>query len=53
MSIDEDGIGEFVVTAFSRPARWFARLGSPFTGLIQRRVTWRYLEAVHPGRDET
>jgi uncharacterized protein (UPF0548 family) len=49
VSIDQDGMVEFVVTAFSRPARWFARLGRPLTGLIQRHVTWRYLEAIHPG----
>jgi uncharacterized protein (UPF0548 family) len=48
VSIDEDGAVRFDVTAFSRPARWFARLGGPVTKLIQRRVTWRYLEAVHP-----
>jgi uncharacterized protein (UPF0548 family) len=48
VSIDEDSVVRFDVTAFSRPARWFARLGGPVTKLIQRRVTWRYLEAVHP-----
>jgi uncharacterized protein (UPF0548 family) len=49
VSIDQDGIVEFAVTAFSEPARWFARLGRPVMGLIQRHVTWRYLEAIHPG----
>ena len=48
VSLDEDGTVRFDVTAFSRPARWFARLGGPVTGFIQRRVTRRYLEAVHP-----
>ena len=48
VSIDEAGTVQFEVTAFSRPARWFARLGGPITRLIQRHVTWRYLEAVHP-----
>lgn len=48
VSIDEDGSVAFEVTVFSRPARWFARLGGPVTRLIQRRVTWRYLEAVSP-----
>jgi uncharacterized protein (UPF0548 family) len=48
VSLDADGTVRFDVTAFSRPARWFARLGGPVTGLIQRRVTWRYLAAVHP-----
>lgn len=50
VSMDKEGNVQFDVTAFSRPARWFARLGGPVTRLIQRRVTWRYLEAVCPGR---
>jgi uncharacterized protein (UPF0548 family) len=49
VSIDDEGAVQFDVTAFSRPARWFARLGGPVTRLIQRRVTWRYLDAIHPG----
>ena len=48
VSLDEDGTVRFDVTAFSRPTRWFARLGGPLTGIVQRRVTWRYLDAVHP-----
>ena len=52
VSIDEDGSVQFDVTAFSRPARWFARLGGPVTRLIQRRVTWRYLDAVYPAAME-
>jgi uncharacterized protein (UPF0548 family) len=46
VSIDEDDVVEFTVTAFSRPATWFSRLGGPLTGFVQRRVTWRYLDAV-------
>jgi uncharacterized protein (UPF0548 family) len=46
--MDEDGTVHFEVNAFSRPARWFARLGGPVTRVIQRRVTWRYLDAVSP-----
>jgi uncharacterized protein (UPF0548 family) len=46
VSLHEDGTVQFDVTAFSRPARWFSRLGGPVTTLIQRYVTWRYLEAV-------
>lgn len=34
------------VVAFSRPARWWSRLGEPAVALIQRIVTHRYLEAV-------
>ena len=48
VSLADDGTVLFDVTAFSRPARWFARLGGPVTGLVQRHVTWRYLDAVHP-----
>lgn len=48
VSIDGEGTVVFEVTAFSRPARWFSRLGGPVTKLVQRRMTWRYLEAVHP-----
>ena len=48
VTIDDEGSVEFEVTAFSKPATWFARLGGPVTKLVQRRVTWRYLEAVAP-----
>ena len=34
------------VVAFSRPARWWSRLGSPVLTLAQRIVTARYLNAV-------
>jgi uncharacterized protein (UPF0548 family) len=34
------------VTAFSRPARWWSRLGRPVTQLAQRVVAQRYLRAV-------
>ncbi|MCI0688052.1 MAG: DUF1990 domain-containing protein [Sporichthyaceae bacterium] len=34
------------VTAFSRPARWFTRLGGPLARLIQDRVTDRYLASL-------
>ena len=34
------------VVAFSRPARWWSRLGSPVLTLAQRVVTGRYLNAV-------
>jgi uncharacterized protein (UPF0548 family) len=46
VTIDDEGTVRFHITAFSRPARWFARLGGPVTRLVQRRVTWRYLDAV-------
>ena len=34
------------VVAFSRPATWWSRLGSPVLALAQRVVTGRYLSAV-------
>jgi uncharacterized protein (UPF0548 family) len=34
------------VTAFSRHATWWSRLASPFTSLVQRVVTTRYLQAL-------
>ena len=34
------------VTAFSRHATWWSRLGSPVTSLVQRVVTDRYLRAL-------
>ena len=46
VSLHEDGTVQFDVTAFSRPATWFARLGGPVTRLVQRWATWRYLDAV-------
>ena len=33
------------VRAFSRPARWYSRLGGPVTSWMQRRYTERYLAA--------
>ncbi len=34
------------VVAFSRPARWYSRLGAPVARHVQRRVTDRYLDAL-------
>lgn len=34
------------VTAFSRPAQWWSRLGRPVAQLAQRVVTQRYLRAI-------
>ncbi|WP_459546719.1 DUF1990 family protein [Nocardia sp. X0981] len=35
-----------VITAFSRPARWFTRLGGPFTGPAQRAAAVAYLSVL-------
>jgi uncharacterized protein (UPF0548 family) len=42
--VTEDVVAE--VTAFSRHATWWSRLASPFTSLVQRVVTTRYLKAL-------
>ncbi len=34
------------IRAFSRPDRWFSRLGAPVSRLVQRRVTAAYLRAI-------
>ena len=34
------------VTAFSRHATWWSRLGFPVTALVQRVITDRYLRAL-------
>lgn len=36
----------FRITAFSRPGRWFTRLGAPLARLVQTRMTRRYLAAL-------
>lgn len=43
-----EGVAEvwFTVTAYSRPAVWYARLGGPVTRLVQARITTRYLRAM-------
>jgi uncharacterized protein (UPF0548 family) len=34
------------IRAFSRPARWYARLARPLIGVLQDRITERYLRAL-------
>jgi hypothetical protein len=46
VSISPDGIVTFEIRAFSKPARWFARIGSPFVGMLQQHMTWKYLDVV-------
>lgn len=41
-----EGLVEFTVMAFSRPALWYARLGGPVTRIIQNRYTNKYLLAM-------
>lgn len=47
-----DGTVTFTISARSRPATWWARLGAPVTNLVQRRITDRYLAAArHLGQN--
>jgi uncharacterized protein (UPF0548 family) len=41
-----DGAVHVVITAFSRPGRWYTRLGGPVGRLVQRSVTQRYVRAL-------
>jgi uncharacterized protein (UPF0548 family) len=43
-----DGAVHGVVSAFSRPGTWYARLGGPVVRLIQHWMARRYLAAVRP-----
>lgn len=42
LTLAEDGTVTFTITAFSRPATWYARLGGPVTRLLQRYIAGRY-----------
>lgn len=46
MAIDEQGVVTIEIIAFSRPGRWFSRLGGPISRAVQSRVTDRYLFAL-------
>jgi uncharacterized protein (UPF0548 family) len=45
-----DGVVTLKITAFSRPASWYARLGGPITSRVQALVTERYLRALRDPR---
>jgi uncharacterized protein (UPF0548 family) len=45
----DDGTVTASVTAFSRPARWFTRLGAPLSGIAQARAARRYVRALRSG----
>lgn len=46
VSTEPDGSVWFDIRAFSRPARWFFRLGGPVARLVQSRVTDRYVAVI-------
>ncbi|QCQ90995.1 DUF1990 family protein [Rhodococcus sp. SGAir0479] len=49
---DDDGEVRAVITTFSRPGRWYTRLGDPVARVVQTLMTRRYLHAFvdRPGR---
>lgn len=47
VELKPDGTVVFEIRAFSKPARWFARLGFLFIRFLQQHVTWKYLDAIH------
>lgn len=46
VAIGEDGEVAIEITAFSRPALWWSRMGSPVGKRVQAAVTGRYLAAL-------
>jgi uncharacterized protein (UPF0548 family) len=43
VTLAADGAVTFTITAFSRPATWYARLGGPVTRALQRYIAGRYV----------
>ncbi|WP_240640516.1 DUF1990 family protein [Microbacterium sp. 10M-3C3] len=46
LELTASGAVVFRITAFSKPGRWFTRLGAPLARLVQTRMTRRYLAAL-------
>lgn len=46
LELADSGDVTFTISAFSRPATWFARAGGPVARAIQSRVTSRYLRSL-------
>lgn len=44
VTLDDDGRVRFAITAFSRPATWWSRLGGPAARRVQDVITDRYVE---------
>lgn len=44
--LDHAGAVTLEILAFSRPGRWWSRLGAPVARVVQQRVTDRYLDAL-------
>lgn len=52
VALDADDRVRVQIVAFSRPATWWTRLGSPVTSRLQDAITHRYLAAVSGGQGE-
>ena len=52
VEIDDEGAVRFTVTAFSRPATWYAKLGGPLTVLAQDLAGRQYVSATRRLTDE-
>jgi uncharacterized protein (UPF0548 family) len=50
--LPDDGV-MLTIAAFSRPARWYARLGGPIARRAQALMTERYVNALRPDRRTT
>lgn len=46
VNLGPNGVVRFHIIAFSKPARWFSKLGAPAARLLQKRITRRYVEAL-------
>lgn len=46
LRLEPSGEVVFTIFAFSRPGRWFTRLGGPIAGRFQAHMTRRYLDAL-------
>lgn len=53
VSFDDDGTVRFDLVSFSRPGRWFTRIGAPLARVGQRLFTERYLRALHLAAQST
>lgn len=42
-----------MIVAFSKPGRWFTKLGGPAARLVQTQMTRRYLQALDSGDHPT
>jgi uncharacterized protein (UPF0548 family) len=46
VTIDADDVVRLTISAYSRPASWYARLGGPVTRMLQMRMARRFLRVL-------